>query len=76
MHISDQTPPTFIAQTDDDRSFIMGTQTYFAALQAGKVPSEFAEYPKGGHGYGLRSKADVRAWPDRCVAWLHKVGIL
>jgi len=76
LKISAAIPPTFIAQAEDDRSFIMGTKAYFAALQAAKVPSDFAVYPKGGHGYGLRSDSDVKNWPDRCAAFLKQQGVL
>ncbi len=76
LKISAAIPPTFIAQTEDDRSFIAGTKAYFAALQAAKVLSDFALYPKGGHGYGLRSDAEVKNWPDRCAAFLKQHGML
>jgi acetyl esterase/lipase len=76
LKITSQTPPTFIAQTDDDHAFIMGTKAYYAALQQAHVPSSFAEFDKGGHGYGLRSKSAVKAWPDKCEAWLKSLHLL
>lgn len=49
---------------------------YHAALDAAKVTNEFLLYPTSGHGYGLRSDKDVRAWPQAALNWLHKIGVL
>jgi acetyl esterase/lipase len=74
--INAQTPPTFIAQTEDDKHFIAGTRVYQAALQAANVPNEFCCFATGGHGYGLRSTKEVSVWPQRCQAWLLKSGLI
>jgi acetyl esterase/lipase len=76
LTLSSAIPPTFIAHTEDDHAFVEGSKLYFAALQANKVPSEFALFPHGGHGYGLRCKSDAKVWPSRCEAWLRQRGIL
>ena len=68
-------PPLFIRQADDDKAYIPDTKIYDAALTAAKVPHEFADYPTGGHGFGLGRGAAV-AWPDRFHAWLIRVQIL
>ncbi len=68
-------PPTFIAQTEDDRSFVPGTKLYAAALEAAKQPCKFLLYPTGGHGYGLRATTEVKAWPEECLKWLGEIGV-
>jgi len=74
--IDAQTSPTFIAQAEDDKSFIAGTRSYFAALTDAKVPATFFHVPTGGHGHGLRSDKEIKAWPKQCQAWLKQQGLL
>jgi acetyl esterase/lipase len=74
--IDAQTAPTFIAQAEDDKSFIAGTRSYFAALTDAKVAATFFHVPTGGHGHGLRSDKEIKAWPEQCQAWLKQQGQL
>lgn len=76
LTISGKTPPSFIAHSEDDRSYIAGSKCYIEALAEAKVPHEFALYPTGGHGYGLHCTKDAKAWPDRCAAWLQTIRVL
>jgi acetyl esterase/lipase len=66
--------PTFIVNTEDDKSCVSGSKLYHAALVAANVPSEFFLCAEGGHGYGIRSKKEVSVWPRKCQEWLVKVG--
>ena len=67
------TPPTFLVQTQDDKSFIAGSMAYTIALQKAGIPSELHIFPVGGHGYGMRlSKNAVSGWPILCKAWLQQ----
>lgn len=75
LTISQKTPPSFVTQSEDDKNFVSGTKLYVDALSAAKVTHEFALYPTGGHGYGLHSKMDAKAWPDRCATWLKTIKI-
>ncbi len=68
-------PPTLIVSTEDDKTFVTGSKVYHAALDKAKVPNRFLLYATGGHGYGLRSEKEVRAWPQAALEWLHKIGI-
>lgn len=71
------TPPTFIAQTEDDSVRVETGLYYYIALKNAKVPVEMHLYPKGGHGYGLRRTADmVTTWPDRVADWMKAGGWL
>lgn len=69
-------PPTLIVHSEDDRTFVPGSNLYHAALDEAKIPNEFLLYPSGGHGYGLRSTKEARAWPEAALAWLGKVGVI
>ncbi|MDR2935772.1 MAG: alpha/beta hydrolase [Rikenellaceae bacterium] len=53
---SSQTPPTFIALSDDDRSVppTNGALFYIHALKEHGVAGELHIYPTGGHGWGWR----------------------
>jgi acetyl esterase/lipase len=65
------TPPLFIVQAEDDKSFIQGTLLYYRALVSAKIPAELHVYETGGHGYGLRpTAAPVTLWPHLAEAWL------
>lgn len=75
--VSSQTPPTFIVQAQDDRTFIGGTLLYYRALQLARVPAELHVFPSGGHGYGLRpSSARVTDWPNLAAGWLRSLNLL
>lgn len=74
--VDTKTSPTFIAHAEDDKSFIAGSKAYHEALVAAKVPNGFFHVATGGHGHGLRSEKEIKAWPDQCRDWLAKVGQL
>lgn len=69
--VNSNTPPTFIAMTQDDPVRVETGLFYSAALKQSGVPFELHIYPKGGHGYGLRrTENPVTAWPDRATEWM------
>lgn len=75
--VSSNTPPTFIAMTQDDPVRIEGPLYYSLALKQSRVPFELHVYPKGGHGYGLRKTENpVTAWPERAADWMRFRGLL
>jgi dipeptidyl aminopeptidase/acylaminoacyl peptidase len=71
-----RTSPTFIAHAEDDKRFIQGSDAFFAALKQTKTPHAFFRSATGGHGHGLRSEKEVKAWPEKCQAWLLQIGVL
>jgi acetyl esterase/lipase len=75
--VTTNTPPTFLAMTQDDPVRVENVLFYGLALKQAKVPFELHVYPTGGHGYGLR-KSDHFAitWPDRAADWLRSRGLL
>lgn len=76
--VSSQTPPTFLAQAEDD--YVDGVQqslTYYIALSKVHVPAEMHLYAQGGHAFGLRRTAlPITGWPAQADVWLHTIGIL
>jgi acetyl esterase/lipase len=77
IKVDAQTPPAFLVQTEDDGIHVENVIVYAGALRAANVPVELHVYPKGGHGYGLRSSPNaVSHWPDRVADWLKSQGWL
>lgn len=75
--VSSNTPPTFIAMTQDDPVRVETALHYSLALKQERVPFELHVYPKGGHGYGLRrTENPVTAWPQRAAEWMQFQGLL
>jgi acetyl esterase/lipase len=77
LPITTNTPPTFIAITQDDPVRLENALFYTLALKNVKVPVELHVYPTGGHGYGLRpSQHLVTTWPQRAADWMRSRGLL
>jgi acetyl esterase/lipase len=77
IHPTEQTPPSFIVQAEDDPVHVENATVYFLALKNAKVPAELHLYAQGGHGYGLRrTELPVTAWPQLVETWLRTIQIL
>lgn len=77
LKITGDTPPTFIAMTEDDGVRVECGLFYYLALKNAKVKAEMHLYPTGGHGYGLRpSEHLVSTWPARVADWMRTGGLL
>jgi len=75
--VTDQAPPSFIVQAEDDGVHVENAVVYFLALKKAKVPAELHIYAQGGHGYGLRRTAlPVTTWPASVETWLHTIQVL
>jgi len=71
IHVTAQTPPTFLVQAEDDPVHVENSLVYFRALKDAGVPAEMHLYAKGGHGYGIRPTAlRITHWEDLAAAWL------
>ena len=71
------TPPAFLAQTEDDPVHVECSMVYFKALKDAKVPAEMHIFSTGGHGYGLRpSSAKITTWPQLAAQWMESRGLL
>ena len=64
-------PPTFIVNTQDDNYPLRYCNAYIDKLAQAKVPVEFHFFEQGGHGYGvsLANKLPVGEWPRLFVKW-------
>jgi acetyl esterase/lipase len=78
IHVTKQTPPTFLLQAwDDPVDAICNSTVYARALNAAGVPAEVHLFAKGGHAFALRSKDHpVAIWPSLVENWLKEIGML
>lgn len=85
LHVTADTPPTFLAHTLADTGVPVENSVLFAlALRKAKVPFELHIFEKGVHGLGLGSgweghiapEPSFQAWPKLCEAWLKNRGFL
>ncbi|MGB6959066.1 MAG: prolyl oligopeptidase family serine peptidase, partial [Candidatus Acidiferrum sp.] len=75
--VTEQSPPTFLTQAEDDPVHVENSIVYFMALKNAKVPAAMHIYTQGGHGYGLRRTAlPVTAWPQLVETWLRTIQVL
>ncbi len=77
FNVTANTPPTFLAQAQDDPVRVENSIFYFQALLKAKVPAEMHIYPVGGHGYGLRRTDKlVTTWPARAEEWMRSLKLI
>lgn len=78
IHVTSETPPSFLLQTEDDRvAHVASSIVYYAALARAHVPVEMHLYAKGVHGYGLRrTDLPVTQWPQLVETWLHTIHMI
>ena len=78
LHVTKQTPPTFLLQAwDDPVDDICNSTVYARALDDAGVPTEVHLFARGGHAFGLRrTEHPVTMWPSLVENWLKEIGIL
>lgn len=77
IHVTSQTPPSFIVQAEDDPVHVENSTVYFLALKNAKVPAEMHLYANGGHGYGLRpTDLPITDWPKLVQTWMQTIHAL
>ncbi|MFC3652951.1 alpha/beta hydrolase [Dyella humi] len=76
--VSHETPPTFLAQAEDDNvDGVNQSLVYYAALKKADVPVEMHLYAHGGHAFGLRrTQFPITDWPRLVEVWLRTIGIV
>lgn len=77
--VTDQTPPTFIFHTTEDKAVpVENAVRFFSALQQhGIKASEMHIYQNGRHGVGLAQDDPVlSSWPERLADWMTVNGFL
>ena len=75
LNLKAKIPPTLIVHSEDDKTHVVGSKIYHAALNEAKVAHEFKLYPTGGHGYALHCERDAKAWPEDALAWMKTIGV-
>lgn len=78
IHVTKQTPPTFIVQDWDDRTDPVCDSTMYArALDAAGVSAEVHLFAKGDHAFAFRHIGrPVEMWPSLAEHWLREIAIL
>jgi acetyl esterase/lipase len=78
LHVTAQTPSTFIYSTTDDRTVpISASVDFYNALIAAGVPAELHIFSHGEHGSGMGAGvAALDQWPVLLEQWLRDQGLL
>ena len=74
--VNAQTPPAFVAATDDDRSAPENGMRLYTALRAAGVSCELHIYRSGGHGFAMRPDGPSADWRARFAVWLRDLGVM
>ena len=74
LHVTKQTPPTFLVHAlNDDVVEPFHSQAFADLLKVKKVKHKLVLYNQGGHGFGMRpQKVDADNWPLEFKEWLKK----
>jgi acetyl esterase/lipase len=72
LHVTNETPPAFIALADDDTAVKpRNSIEYYSALKREGIPSELHIFKEGGHGFGMHKTGKAHdQWPLMVVEWL------
>ena len=78
IHVTKQTPPTFLLQAwDDPVDKICNSTVYARALDEAGVSTEVHLFAKGGHAFGLRrNENSISSWPSLVENWLRSIKIV
>jgi acetyl esterase/lipase len=78
LHVSKDTPPTFIYHTFDDETVpVEQSLNYYNALVKAGVPSELHVFAHGEHGSGLgKGDPSMDQWPALLETWLRARGLM
>lgn len=78
LHVTPQTPPTFMVTTSEDTTVPPeNTMDFYQALRKAGVPAELHIFEKGNHGFGLTAgEPNHEVWHILLEQWLHQRGLL
>jgi len=78
LHVTAQTPPTFLfATSNDDVVPVENSVNFYVALHKAGVPAELHVFEKGPHGVGLAlGNPALGEWPALLANWLRQRGLL
>jgi acetyl esterase/lipase len=68
------TPPTFLLQAENDRSYGKNALVYYRALLDNGHPAQLHYYATGGHGFGVHPVGTPEEhWTDLAATWLREI---
>lgn len=73
LHVTKNTPPTFLVHSTDDKTVpVENSLNFYKALKNNDVKAEMHIYPYGGHGFAMAigGKGYLQTWTDRLEDWL------
>ena len=78
LHVTAQTPPTFLFHTTNDSGVpVENSVRFYLALVKANVPAEMHLFENGPHGVGLAlGDPALSAWPTLLANWLRARGLL
>lgn len=78
LHVTPETPPTFLVLADDDKAVVpRNSVEFYSALKVNGVPAEMHIFQQGGHGFGMRkNNLPADRWPELFMDWLKAVKFL
>lgn len=77
LHVSAETPPTFLAHAANDVPVPPdNSRMFYEALREHKVPGEYLELPSGGHGLDRYQGPMWDAWQKKSLEWLASLGFI
>lgn len=78
LHVTPQTPPTFLFTTSEDKTVpAQNSVNFYLALHKAGVPAELHVFEKGPHGVGLDlSDPALGQWPMLLANWLRERGLV
>lgn len=78
LQVTPQTPPTFIFQTDEDKTVpSMNSVMFYEALHKAGIPAEMHIFERGRHGLGFaKNDPALSIWPTLLEHWLQMHGLL
>jgi acetyl esterase/lipase len=75
LHVTSDTPPTFLLHATDDPGVpVENSLLFYTALLKNKVAAEMHIYPTGGHGFALGLQdPHLATWTDQWIGWLRSL---
>jgi acetyl esterase/lipase len=71
------TPPTFLIQAENDKTYSKNAPVYYMALADAEVPTELHMFSTGGHGFGIHPPDAPEAhWTDLATSWLESIHMI
>lgn len=73
-HVTEQTPPTFLAHAADDKPVPPdNSKAFYEALRKHNIPAKYLELPSGGHGLNGYRGPMWNQWQAESLAWLSEL---